>query len=83
MTRIVVTSKVGRDGMLRLTLPVGAADADQELRVTVEPVAPLGMSADEWRRAGLATAGRWQGEFARPPQGEYEEREPFSPGCPN
>ncbi len=78
MTRIVVTSKVGHDGMLRLTLPVGAEGADQEVRVTVEPVHSPGMSADEWRRAVLATAGRWQGEFERPPQGEYEEREPLS-----
>jgi hypothetical protein len=78
MTRIVVRSKVGHDGVLRLSLPVGAADADQEVRVTVEPAGPPGLSADEWRRAVLATAGRWQGEFERPPQGEYEEREPLS-----
>lgn len=78
MTRIVVTSKVGHDGMLRLMVPVGASGADQEVRVTVEPVTPPGLSADEWRRAVLATAGRWQGEFERPPRGEYEEREPLS-----
>jgi hypothetical protein len=78
MTRIVVTSKVDRDGVLRLMLPVGAAGADQEVRVTVEPVGLPGTSAEEWRRAVLATAGQWQGEFERPPQGDYEEREPLS-----
>jgi hypothetical protein len=78
MTRIVVTSKVGPDGVLHLTLPLGAADAGQDVRVTVEPVAPLSLATEEWRRAVLATAGRWQGAFERPPQGDYEEREPLS-----
>jgi len=77
MTRIVVNSKVGPDGVLHLTLPLGAAEADQDVRVTVEPVARPSPTAEEWRRAVLATAGRWQGEFERPPQGELEEREPL------
>jgi len=78
MTRIVVTSKVGRDGVLHLTLPLGAADADKEVRVTVESVGPPAMSQEEWRRLVLETAGKWQGDFERPEQGELEEREPLS-----
>lgn len=38
MTPIVLTSKVGPDGELHLTLPLIAAD--QDVQVTVEPIAP-------------------------------------------
>ncbi|HYT90827.1 MAG TPA: hypothetical protein VEL76_19110 [Gemmataceae bacterium] len=78
MTRIVVTSKVGSDGVLHLTLPLEDAIAGQDVRVTVEPVAGPAPTPEEWRRAVLATAGQWQGDFERPPQGDYEEREPLS-----
>jgi hypothetical protein len=78
MTRLVVKSKVGSDGMLHLTLPVGMAAADQDVTVTVASVQPEPMSQEEWRQFILSTAGKWQGEFERPAQGEYEEREPLS-----
>jgi hypothetical protein len=78
MTRIVIESRVGGDGVLHLTLPLGLSEAGQDVRVTVEPISPASMSAEEWRQAVLATAGRWQGEFERPPQGEYEDRDPLS-----
>jgi hypothetical protein len=78
MNRIVVVSSVGDDGVLHLALPVGQADAGRAVRVTVEPVGPPASSAEEWRRGILGTAGRWQGELARPAQGEYEERDPLS-----
>jgi hypothetical protein len=76
VNRIVVKSRVGSDGMLELTLPVGMADADREVVVTVEPVGVP--TPDEWRQRILETAGKWQGEFERPDQGEYERREPLS-----
>jgi hypothetical protein len=78
VNRIVLKSRVGSNGILQLTLPMGAADADREVQITVEPVGPSTQSADEWRRCILETAGKWQGEFERPPQGEYEQREPLS-----
>jgi hypothetical protein len=78
MNRIVVKSRVGGDGILQLTLPLGIADADQEVLITVEPVGPPAPSPDEWRRRILETAGMWQGEFERPEQGEYEQREPLA-----
>jgi len=78
MNRIVINSKVGSDGVLHLDLPVGQAEADQEVRVTVEPVSRPAMTQEEWRAAVLSTAGKWQGEFERPPQGEYEQRESLS-----
>jgi hypothetical protein len=78
VNRIVLKSRVGSDGVLQLTVPVGPADADREVQVTVEPVASSGPSAEEWRRGILETAGKWQGDFERPDQGEFEERDPLS-----
>ena len=70
MQRIVVQSRVGANGVLHLTLPVGSADADREVQITVEPVSPPALSPDEWQRRILETAGKWQGEFERPEQGD-------------
>jgi hypothetical protein len=78
MTRIVVKSRIGSDGVLHLHLPVGQAEADKEVQVTVEPVPATPMSQEEWRQLILSTAGKWRGEFERPPQGEYEEQEPLA-----
>jgi hypothetical protein len=77
MNRIVVRSRVGSDGVLQLALPVGPANADREVQITVEPVGPSGLSPEEWRQRILETAGKWQGEFERPEQGAYEQREPL------
>ncbi len=78
MNRIVVMSRIGSDGILQLSLPVGAADADRAVQVSVEPVAPAALSADEWRRRIFETAGKWAGPLERPEQGEYEKREPLT-----
>ena len=78
MNRIVVRSRVDSNGILQFSLPVGPASADQEVQITVDPVGPLPLSVDEWRRRILETAGKWQGEFERPEQGEFEQREPLS-----
>ena len=36
MNRIVVTSRVGQDGVLHLALPLGTAEANREVHVTVD-----------------------------------------------
>ena len=77
MNRIVVNSRVGSNGVLQLTLSVGPADADREVQITVEPVGPPAQSPAQWRQGILETAGKWQGEFERPPQGTPEDREPL------
>lgn len=78
MTPIVLTSKVGPDGVLRLDLPLVAAD--REVRVTIEPLDPkMKRTAEEWRAFILSTAGSiTDPTFERFPQGELEEREPLS-----
>jgi len=79
MNRIVVKSQVSSDGILHLSLPVGLEEADQEVQVTVEPFASKkAMTQEEWRAWVESMAGTWQGDFERPPPGEYEEREPLS-----
>jgi hypothetical protein len=77
MTPIVLTSKVGPDGVLHLTLPLAAAD--QEVRVMVEPMAPkTQMTLEEWRAFILSTAGCITDlTFERPPQVGLKEREPM------
>jgi hypothetical protein len=78
MDRMVLKSRVSSDGILRLALPVGLEQADKEVQVTVEPVPPAPMSQEQWRAWVQSMAGKWQGDFERPPQGEYEERAPLS-----
>jgi hypothetical protein len=78
VNRIVVKSKLDGNGVLELSLPLGPAEAGQVVQVTVEPVGATAQSPDEWRQGILATAGKWQGEFERPEQGDYEQRAPLS-----
>ena len=79
MNRIVVKSKVSGDGILHLSLPVGLEQAEREVQVTVEPVAALDRSTrEEWHRWVDSMAGTWQGDFERPPQGDYKARESLS-----
>jgi hypothetical protein len=76
MSRVEVLSRVGSDGVLRLNVSLPEVDAGREVKVTVESARPS-MTQEQWREAVLRTAGKWQGDFERPPQGEYEEREPL------
>jgi len=78
MSRIELLSKIGSDGVLRVTVPMTPADAGLEVRVTVEPIARPIMTQEEWRSGILQMAGAWQGEFERPELRELEEREPLS-----
>jgi len=78
VNRIVLLSKVGADGILQLTVPIGAADAEREVEVTIEATGPRSQTdtqREEWRQFVLETAGAWQGDLERPEQGEYEQRD--------
>ena len=78
MNRIVLKPTVGSDGTLHLDLALGADAADTEVTVTVESMPRPTMTQEEWRAAILSTAGSLKGDFARHPQGEYEQREPLA-----
>jgi hypothetical protein len=74
-----VKSKVSRDGILHLSVPVGLEEAEKDVQVTVEPCVPKKpMTREEWHAWVDSMAGTWQGDFERPTQGEYEEREPLT-----
>ena len=76
MDRVVVHSRVGTDGVLHLTVPIGKADADKEVQVTIDPVPASTMSQEEWRQFVLSTAGSiTDPTFMRHEQGDYERRE--------
>ena len=76
MNRMTVFSRVGADGVLHISLPVGKADADREVQVTVDPVVPTPMTQEEWRDFVLSTAASvTDPSFVRHEQGEYECRE--------
>jgi hypothetical protein len=78
MDRIVLNSRVGSDGTLRISLPPGLAEADHEVRIIVESTASRTMDpATEWQTWVEAMAGSWQGDFERPQQMDLEQREPL------
>ena len=54
------------------------AERDARENNGVEQTGSPPLSPEEWRQRILETAGKWQGEFERPEQGEYEQREPLS-----
>jgi hypothetical protein len=77
MHRMILNTRVGADGVLQV--PLGEAEANREVRVTIEPVvSPPLQSGQKYLDFLQATAGAWQGDFERPEQGEYERRDPMS-----
>ena len=78
MNRIVLASRVGHDGVLRVTIPLGIEEAETEVRVMVEPL-PMkkALTQSEYAAWVDSLAGSWQGDFERPPPGSLEEREPL------
>lgn len=77
MTRLVVQSRVDADGVLRVSIPVGAAAADREVQVTIEPVGSTAEEDAKYVEWLDQVAGKWHGGFERMPQGEFEARDPL------
>ena len=77
MNRLTLRSRVHSDGVLRLDVPIGTADADRDVQIIIEPVTSPTLTPAEWEDFVRSTAGAWQGEFERPPQGEFESRDPL------
>jgi hypothetical protein len=76
MNNKVLHARVGADGILRLAVPVGEAEAGREVQVVIAPVDPNAMTQQEWQGFILATAGSISDpSFVRHQQGEYEQRE--------
>ena len=81
MTRIELTSKVGPDGILTLKLPLGIAEANADVLVTVETADGEPRSPDAqraWEELVRSTAGSISDPtFLRHDQGDYDRREPL------
>jgi hypothetical protein len=78
MRTVRVTGKTGPDGVLHVSVPVGMKDTEYEVIVVFEAkaAAPPGSPESRGWPPGFIeqTAGAWQGEFERPPQGECDKR---------
>jgi hypothetical protein len=72
---MIVRSRVDADGVLRVAVSVGAAEADHEMQVTIEPLPERSGERTEYLTWLEESAGRWKGEFERPPQGDFELRD--------
>lgn len=77
MSQLVLKSRAKADGSVTLELPPGSVPPGEEVRVTVDTL-PRQMTQQEWQAWVQRMAGSWEGELERPPQGEYEVREPLS-----
>lgn len=77
MTRIVLHSRVGVDGVLRLDVPIGSAEADHQMQVTIEPVPTATTEVADYICWLDQVAGKWQGEFEGLPQEGFEDRDSF------
>jgi hypothetical protein len=77
-----LTARVGPDGVLALTVALRPEDANKAAHVIIEtaegPTARPPMSQQEWTHFVQSMAGRiTDPTFERPPQGEYEQRDPL------
>lgn len=75
MSRIILRSRVGVDGVLRLAVPVGSAEAEQQMRVTIESIPDEAAGSSDYHHWLDRIAGQWQGEFERLPAADFEPRD--------
>ncbi len=80
MNTIELGTRVGPDGILTLSVPMGMSEANREIKVVVESAEDRAenaarMTQEEWGQFVAATAGAWKGELERPEQGEFEVRD--------
>jgi hypothetical protein len=80
MTHLELRARIGPDGILTLSVPVGISEANREVKVIVETAdvpseKTMRMRRDEWARFVDETAGSWRGDLERPQQGELEIRD--------
>ena len=75
MSRITLRSRVGTDGVLRLVVPFGAAEADQPMQVTIESLQNEATDSSNYVHWLEGIAGQWQGDFERLPTADFEQRD--------
>ena len=73
--KLTVLSRVDADGVLRVAVPVGNAEAERDMQVTVESLPPNGDSQVDYLAWLDRSAGAWRGDFEPMPQGNFEARD--------
>ena len=77
MSRLVLRSRVGADGVLRMVVPFGDAEAERPMQVTIEPLTTESAPPADYVRWLDSIAGRWQGEFESMPVADFESWDAF------
>ena len=76
METVTIHAQTGHDGVLRIDVPVGIADVDCEIVVTVPSSVGRSMTTMEWNQFIDQTAGSLATDpLERLPQGDYEQRD--------
>ena len=73
-----VHSRVGKDGILNLAVPLGIEDADKDVLITIQPLPTGSVSGTQkpWPQFLDETYGSCAKlDLQRGPQGDYEKRE--------
>ena len=78
MNRMTLNSRVGADGILNVSVPVGVTEANRPVQVTIEPITEESNGAADYGAWLERLSGRWQGDFIRGDEGAFESREPLS-----
>lgn len=63
--------------MLRIVVPVGSAEAERPMQVTIESIPTEVAGSKSYINWLDHIAGQWQGEFERLPAADFEQRESF------
>jgi hypothetical protein len=84
MDHIELRSRVGPDGILSFTIPLGTSEANREVKIIVEASEPSvdaqSIDLERWKRVITETAGCISDpSFVRPEQGIFEIREKAFP----
>lgn len=80
MRSIQLKSNVGKDGILRLQIPVDMPEQEIEIVVVIQPVQNKKEKRYQFSNKGWPdnffenVVGAWSGDLVRPPQGDFEVR---------
>ena len=81
MKSIQLKSNVGKDGILRLQIPINIPEQEIELIIVMQPVNKQIKKQYPTVEKGWPDSfftdvvGTWSGDLVRPPQGDFEIRE--------
>ena len=57
MTRTIIKSQIGTDGVLHLDIPMGVSEAGRQVQITIEPDANVLKAQQDHRDSGQADVG--------------------------